>query len=129
MRGLSLRANSGPRPGLLSLGRGRRNGSGWHDSARAIGHLHRRTRGVRAPADPQRPIQAERAAARFATVLAPDKGAGTRAGRSRVTPQARATKQLREEGYEVQVVEQIKRIPGKTWRVDLFGAFDLLAVN
>jgi hypothetical protein len=46
-----------------------------------------------------------------------------------LTPQARATKQLREEGYEVQVVEQIKRIPGKTWRVDLFGAFDLLAVN
>lgn len=46
-----------------------------------------------------------------------------------MSPQARATKVLRDEGYEVQVVEQIKRIPGKTWRVDLFGAFDLLAVN
>ena len=46
-----------------------------------------------------------------------------------MTPQARAIGRLRAEGYEVQTVEQIKRIPGKTWRVDLFGAFDLLAVN
>lgn len=48
---------------------------------------------------------------------------------SRVSPQARAIRKLREHGYEVQTVEQIKRAPGKTWRVDLFGAFDLLAVN
>lgn len=46
-----------------------------------------------------------------------------------MTPQARAIARLRADGYEVQTVEQIKRIPGKTWRVDLFGAFDLLAVN
>ena len=46
-----------------------------------------------------------------------------------MTPQARAIAMLRADGYEVQTVEQIKRIPGKTWRVDLFGAFDLLAVN
>ncbi len=46
-----------------------------------------------------------------------------------MTPQARATKQLREEGYEVGVVERISRVRGMTWRNDLFGAFDLLAVN
>src|SRR6185369_1907184 len=46
-----------------------------------------------------------------------------------MTPQARATKQLREEGYEVDVVERISRVRGMTWRNDLFGAFDLLAVN
>lgn len=46
-----------------------------------------------------------------------------------MTPQQRATAVLRDEGYRVEVVEQVKRIPGKTWRVDLFGAFDLLAVN
>jgi hypothetical protein len=46
-----------------------------------------------------------------------------------VTPQVRATHLLRAEGFAVETVEQIKRVPGKTWRVDLFGAFDLLAVN
>lgn len=46
-----------------------------------------------------------------------------------MTPQARAIARLRAEGFEVETVEQIKRIPGKTWRRDLFGAFDLLAVN
>jgi hypothetical protein len=46
-----------------------------------------------------------------------------------VTPQARATKQLRAEGFEVDVVERISRVRGRTWRNDLFGAFDLLAVN
>ncbi len=46
-----------------------------------------------------------------------------------MTPQARAISLLRIDGYEVQTVEQVKRVPGKTWRVDLFGAFDLLAVN
>lgn len=46
-----------------------------------------------------------------------------------MSPQARAIHALRADGYEVQTVEQIKRIPGKTWRVDLFGGFDLLAVN
>jgi len=46
-----------------------------------------------------------------------------------LTPQARAIKQLREEGYEVDVVERISRVRGMTWRNDLFGAFDLLAVN
>lgn len=46
-----------------------------------------------------------------------------------MSPLARATKLLESQGYTVQVVEQIKRVPGKTWRVDLFGAFDLLAVN
>lgn len=46
-----------------------------------------------------------------------------------MTPQARAIHALRAEGYEVQTVEQVKRVPGRTWRVDLFGAFDLLAVN
>lgn len=46
-----------------------------------------------------------------------------------MSPQARAIARLRADGYEVQTVEQIKRLPGKTWRVDLFGAFDLLAVN
>ena len=54
---------------------------------------------------------------------------GLRRKDGRVTPQARAIKALRDDGYEVQTVEQIKRVPGKTWRVDLFGAFDLLAVN
>jgi hypothetical protein len=46
-----------------------------------------------------------------------------------MTPQARAIQRLKADGYSVQTVEQIKRIPGKTWRVDLFGAFDLLGVN
>jgi hypothetical protein len=46
-----------------------------------------------------------------------------------VSPQLRAIHLLRAEGYAVETVEQIKRIPGRTWRVDLFGAFDLLAVN
>lgn len=45
------------------------------------------------------------------------------------TPQTRAIARLRAEGFEVDTVEQVKRVPGKTWRVDLFGAFDLLAVN
>jgi hypothetical protein len=36
---------------------------------------------------------------------------------------------MREMGYAVETVEQVKRVPGKTWRVDLFGAFDLLGVN
>ena len=45
------------------------------------------------------------------------------------TPQQRARHALEAEGYKVDTVEQIKRIPGRTWRVDLFGAFDLLAVN
>ena len=47
----------------------------------------------------------------------------------RKTPQARAIQSLRADGYEVETVEQVKRIPGRTWRKDLFGAFDLLAVN
>lgn len=46
-----------------------------------------------------------------------------------MTPQQRARNLLKQEGYEVQTVEQTKRIPGRTWKVDLFGAFDLLAVN
>lgn len=46
-----------------------------------------------------------------------------------MTPQQRSTNLLREEGYLVEVVEQIKRIPGKTWRVDLFGFADLLAIR
>ena len=36
---------------------------------------------------------------------------------------------LEANGYRVETVEQIKRIPGRTWRVDLFGVFDLLCVN
>lgn len=48
---------------------------------------------------------------------------------SRITPQARAIRLLREQGWQVETVEQIKRAPGKVWRVDLFGAFDLLAIN
>jgi hypothetical protein len=36
---------------------------------------------------------------------------------------------MREMGYAVETVEQVKRVPGKVWRVDLFGAFDLLGVN
>jgi hypothetical protein len=47
----------------------------------------------------------------------------------KVSPQARATHVLRERGFVVEVVEQVKRVPGRTWRVDLFGAFDLLAVD
>lgn len=54
---------------------------------------------------------------------------GTVKRSERKTPQARAIQRLRAEGFEVEVVEQIKRIPGRTWRKDLFGAFDLLAVN
>jgi len=46
-----------------------------------------------------------------------------------VTPQQRARKLLEADGYKVDTVEQVKRIPGRTWRVDLFGGFDLLAVN
>lgn len=48
---------------------------------------------------------------------------------SRKTPQQAATEALVAEGYEVDVVERINRIRGMTWRNDLFGAFDLLAVN
>ena len=48
---------------------------------------------------------------------------------AKVSPQARAIRVLRDRGYEVETVEQVKRVPGKTWRVDLFGAFDLLAVD
>ena len=46
-----------------------------------------------------------------------------------VTPQARATAYLREQGYEVDIVERIQRRGNVTWRNDLFGAFDLLGVN
>jgi hypothetical protein len=46
-----------------------------------------------------------------------------------VTPQQRCIQALKADGWEVETVEQIKRIPGKTWRRDLFNAFDLLAVN
>jgi hypothetical protein len=46
-----------------------------------------------------------------------------------MSPQARAIQRMREMGYAVETVEQVKRVPGKTWRVDLFGAFDLLGVN
>lgn len=48
---------------------------------------------------------------------------------SATSPQARAIAKLRAGGFHVETVEQVKRIPGKTWRRDLFGAFDLLAVN
>jgi hypothetical protein len=52
-----------------------------------------------------------------------------------MSPQARAIQRMREMGYAVETVEQVKRVPGKVnvpgkvWRVDLFGAFDLLGVN
>jgi len=46
-----------------------------------------------------------------------------------MTPQQRSINLLRSEGYLVEVVEQIKRVPGKTWRVDLFGFADLLALR
>ena len=46
-----------------------------------------------------------------------------------MTPQNRATKELESRGYIVDVVEQIKRAGPKTWRKDLFGGFDLLAVG
>lgn len=46
-----------------------------------------------------------------------------------MTPQARATKYLQDRGYTVDVVERIQRRGNVTWRNDLFGAFDLLAVN
>lgn len=46
-----------------------------------------------------------------------------------MTPQARAIGVLRGQGFEVDTVERISRVRGMTWRNDLFGAFDLLAVN
>jgi hypothetical protein len=46
-----------------------------------------------------------------------------------MTPQQRATKALEADGYTVDVVERINRVRGLVWRNDLFGAFDLLAVN
>ena len=45
------------------------------------------------------------------------------------TPQQRARHALEAEGYIVDTVEQIKRGSGIVWRKDLFGGFDLLAVN
>ena len=46
-----------------------------------------------------------------------------------MTPQARATKELERRGYIVDVVEQVNRRGGITWRKDLFNGFDLLAVG
>jgi hypothetical protein len=46
-----------------------------------------------------------------------------------LTPQTRAIRQLEAEGYAVDVVEQINRWGPITKRKDLFGGFDLLAVN
>lgn len=46
-----------------------------------------------------------------------------------MTPQGRATKYLEAQGYLVDVVERIQRRGVVTWRNDLFGGFDLLAVR
>ena len=48
---------------------------------------------------------------------------------SKQTPQGRAIEALEAAGWVVDVVERINRVRGMTWRNDLFGAFDLLAVN
>lgn len=45
------------------------------------------------------------------------------------TPQQRARHALEAEGYIVDTVEQAKRQRGIVWHKDLFGGFDLLAVN
>jgi hypothetical protein len=46
-----------------------------------------------------------------------------------LTPQVRARHLLEAEGYSVQTVEQTKRVGKLVWKTDLWGAFDLLAVN
>ena len=48
---------------------------------------------------------------------------------SKLTPQGRAINQLRADGWTVDVVERISRRGALTWRNDLFGGFDLLAVR
>ena len=45
------------------------------------------------------------------------------------SPQGRATKLLESHGYLVDVVERISRRGNMTWRNDLFGGFDLMAVD
>ena len=47
-----------------------------------------------------------------------------------VSPTARTVSYLRAQGWPVvEVVEQTKRAPGKTWKVDLFGIGDVLAIR
>lgn len=46
-----------------------------------------------------------------------------------VTPQQRSTHALRDAGYTVQVVEQTIRAPGRTFKRDLWGFADLLAIR
>lgn len=46
-----------------------------------------------------------------------------------MTPQARCTKELQRQGYEVEVVERIQKRGVITWRNDFFGAFDLIAIK
>lgn len=45
------------------------------------------------------------------------------------TPQSRAIKALEADGWAVEVVEHIHRYPGRTWRTDAWGGFDLWAID
>lgn len=48
---------------------------------------------------------------------------------SRKTPTQRSREHLESLGYHVEVVEQVRRTPGRVWRVDLFGFLDLIAIR
>lgn len=46
-----------------------------------------------------------------------------------MSPTSRSKKMLEADGYQVWVVEQTIRIPGRTFKRDLFNGFDLLCVK
>jgi hypothetical protein len=46
-----------------------------------------------------------------------------------LSPTQRSLKLLRDEGYVCWIVEQTIRVPGKTWKRDLFNGFDVLCVK
>jgi hypothetical protein len=45
------------------------------------------------------------------------------------SPTARSLAYLREQGWHAEVVERNERTPHKTWKVDLFGFADVLAIR
>lgn len=46
-----------------------------------------------------------------------------------MSPTQRSLKKLRAEGWKCWIVEQTVRIPGRTFKRDLFNAFDILCVR
>lgn len=48
---------------------------------------------------------------------------------AKMSPTQRSLKALRDEGYACWIVEQTIRIPGRTFKRDLFNGFDLLCVK